>query len=171
MAILAVVVVFMIDLAVLYLAFVESPGGETGSGTRISAIKDRASAAQSLVTIVAIVFGGVIAAIRLQAFRDFEPHVNVQHDIRYREVINAYIHFDVKATLYNSSKVKIEIRRALFSIQQVLPVSIDDLVERHGEVFVNRTREEMQWPVLDAIEREWETGKLVVEPEERHSEV
>ena len=158
------VVVMTVDLAILYLAFADDRSA-------VGAIKDKASAAQSLVTIVAIIAGGVFAGIKLQAFRDFEPHVDVVHDVGFRVMNDAYIHLDVRATLHNSSKVKIEFRRALFSIQQVLPASDDSVRERHDEVFLTDRYRDMQWPVLDWVEHQWDPAEVVVEPGERHSEV
>ena len=138
--------------------------------SNVSKIKDVAGAVQSAVTVIAIVAGGIFALFKLQAFRDFVPHVDVAHDIRHRLMNDTYFHIDVTATLHNTSRVKIEFRRARFSILQVLPNSNDDIVQRHDEVFIERRKRDMQWPVLNVIVHEWDPGKLVVEPGEKHSE-
>ena len=138
--------------------------------SNVSRIKEVAGAGQAAVTVIAIVTGGIFALFKLQAFRDFEPHVGVVHDIRHRFMNDTYVHIDVRASLHNTSRVKIEFRRARFSILRVLPTSNDDIIQKHDQVFIEGEKRDIQWPVLNVIEHTWEPGKLVVEPGEKHSE-
>ena len=158
-----IAVSILVPIAVAFLAFVDD-------WSNVSRIKDVAGAVQSAVTLFAIVVGGIFALFKLQAFRDFEPHVDVTNDIRYRLMNDTYVHIDVRATLHNTSRVKVEFRRARFSIVRVLPNSNDDIAEIHDQVFISGKKKDMQWPVLNVIEHKWDAGKLVVEPGEKHSE-
>ena len=142
----------------------------SSSDSEVTRIKDIFGTIQSAVTVTAIVIGGMLAYFKLQVFRDFEPHVDVANDIRHRLMNDTYVHIDVRATLHNTSRVKIEFRRARFSIQQVLPNSNDDIVQKHDEVFIERSKRDMQWPVLNVIDHTWDPGRLLVEPGEKHSE-
>lgn len=140
------------------------------SDSEITRIKDIIGTVQSAVTAFAIVVGGLLAYFKLQVFRDFEPHVDVANDIRYRLMNDTYVHINVRATIHNTSRVKVEFRRARFSILQVLPNSNDDIKDIHDQVFIADEKRDMQWPVLNVIEQEWDAGKLIVEPGEKHSE-
>ncbi len=153
----------LLPIAAAFVAFVDD-------WSDVSRVKDVAGAIQSAVTVIAIVTGGIFALFKLQAFRDFEPHVDVTHDIRHRLMNNTYLHIDVRATLHNTSRVKIEFRRARFSVQQVLPNSNEDIREKHDQVFIKEEKRDIQWPVLNVIDHAWDPGKLVVEPDEKHSE-
>ena len=137
---------------------------------KLSGVKDLASVFQATVAVVAIVVGGIIALFRLEAYRDFEPHVNVTHETTYRIMNDTYAHIDVRATLHNTSKVKNEFTRALLSVQLVLPMSNEEIERIHYQVFDLREYEEMQWPTLYIVERTWNPGELVVEPGGEHSE-
>ena len=158
-----IAILILVPIAVAFVTFVDD-------WSNASRVKDVAGAVQSVVTVIAIVTGGIFALFKLQAFRDFEPHVGVVHDIRHRSMNDTYVHIDVRATLHNTSKVKIEFRRARFSILQVLPNSNDDIIQKHDQVFIEGEKRDIQWPVLNVIEHTWEPGKLVVEPGEKHSE-
>ena len=158
-----IAVSILVPIALAFVTFVDN-------WSNVSRIKDVAAAIQSAVTVIAIVTGGIFALFKLQAFRDFEPHVDVTHDIRHRLMNNTYLHIDVRATLHNTSRVKIEFRRARFSVQQVLPNSNEDIREKHDQVFIKEEKRDIQWPVLNVIDHAWDPGKLVVEPDEKHSE-
>ena len=153
----------LLPIAVAFVMFVDD-------WSDASRVKDVAGAVQSVVTVIAIVTGGIFALFKLQAFRDFEPHVDVTHDIRHRLMNNTYLHIDVTATLHNTSRVKIEFRRAQFSILQVLPNSSDDIVRKRNQVFFEGESRDIKWQVLDFIEHEWDPRELVVEPGGKHSE-
>ena len=162
---LGVLLLFLVvSLALIVNNWLSSPDSE------VTRIKDIAGTVQSAVTVSAIVVGGILAYFKLQVFRDFEPHVDVVHDIRHRFMNDTYVHIDVRATLHNTSRVKIEFRRARFSILQVLPNSNDDIIRKHDQVFIDGEKRDIQWPVLNVIEHTWDPGKLIVEPGEKHSE-
>ncbi|MCY4436903.1 MAG: hypothetical protein OXE05_06165 [Chloroflexi bacterium] len=126
--------------------------------------------AQALVTIVAIVAGGLFAAYKWQVFRESEPHLTITHEVSHRTVGESYVPIAVTASLHNSSKVHIELLKGTFSLQLLSPTT-DELVESlYDEVFERGCHTALQWPSIDESERGWGRGELTVEPGESHSE-
>ena len=138
---------------------------------KLSGVKDLSSVFQAGVAVIAIVAGGIIALFRLEAYRDFEPHVDVTHETTYRIMNDTYAHINVRTTLHNTSKVKVEFTRAMLSIQRVLPMSNEEIKRVHDQVFISKEHQDMQWPILGVLENTWNPGELVVEPGEKHSEM
>ena len=140
------------------------------SWKNVGPIKDVAGGIQSALTVLAIVVGGVFALVKLQVFRTFEPHLTITHEVHHRLIGDSYTHIDVTATLRNSSRVAVGIREAEFSIQQVAPISDEEVENLYAEVFVDGESLYLQWPILDSVPFEWEVGEMVIEPGETHQE-
>ena len=136
----------------------------------IGPIKDLAGIFQSAITVFAIVVGGVFAWFKLQAFRDFEPHLTISHEVHHRIISDSYVHIDVTATLHNSSRVNIELGEADFRLQQVSPLSDSQVESLYAEVFAEEEHTHVQWPILSQVQRDWGKGDLIVEPGESHQE-
>ena len=132
--------------------------------------KDLTAIIQSIVTVVAIVGGGVFAYYKLQIFRVFEPHLTISHEVSHRYIGDNFIHIAVTATLHNSSKVKMELRNGFFLLQQISPLSDEEIEPLYEQVFEDQDYEHIQWPTLEEIEREFGEGELIVEPGESHPE-
>ena len=137
----------------------------------VGRVKDVAAIVQSGVAAVAIVAGGIFAYYKLQLFRDLEPHLTITHEVSHRFVGESYVHLAVTARLHNSSKVKIELREAFFSLLKVAPATDEDMERLYGEVFVDEVEEHLQWPVLSRIERAWLKDHPTVEPGEQYQEI
>lgn len=133
--------------------------------------KDRAGIIQAVVTALAIIFGGLLAAVKWEVFRDFEPHLTIDHVINRRPIGESYVHIDVTATLHNNSKVKVELRDGFFLLQQIAPMSDREVELLYDAVFVHRDYDDFQWPSLDEVERRWERDECVVEPGGTHQEL
>ena len=121
---------------------------------------------QSYVTALVLAGGGIFALYKFQVFRDFEPHLDVRHEISHRHIGDSYVHIGVTAILHNGSKVKIEILKGIFALQKIEPIS-DDMIE---ELYARAYNQEMEWPVLEKVERIWSKNDLVIEPGESHRE-
>ena len=89
---------------------------------------DSASSIYAIGILVAVCVGGVFAYQRLQMFRTFEPHLTISHNVSHRNIGDSYVHIDVTTTLYNSSKVQVELREGFALLQLVAPVS-DEHIE------------------------------------------
>ncbi len=133
-------------------------------------VKDVVEILQLFVVASAIIIGGFFALFKFQVFRDFEPHLTVTHKISHRFIGDEYTHVEVTATLHNGSKVKIEVRKSLFRIQQIAPVSEEEISEIYSQTFVDREQDYLQWPTLEEVVRNWEANELIVEPGESHHE-
>ena len=106
--------------------------------------KDLAAIIQSLVTVVAIVGGGAFAYYKLQIFRVFEPHLTISHEVSHRYIGDNYVHIAVTATLHNSSKVKMELRKGFFLLQQISPLSDEEIEPLYEQVFEDQDYEHIQ---------------------------
>ena len=134
-------------------------------------LKDAAGIVQAVLTAMAIIGGGLVAAYKLQLFRDFAPHLTITHEVSHRPVGDSYVHIAVKAALHNGSRVKVELRDGFFLLQQIAPVSDPEVEALYDAVFVDRDDADFQWPTLDEVERRWERDECVVEPGEMHQEL
>ena len=76
---------------------------------------------QAIATVALICVGGIFAYRRLQIFRTFEPYLTISHEVSHRNIGESYVHIDVRATLYNGSKVQVELRDGFFVLLQISP--------------------------------------------------
>lgn len=159
------IVVFVVLSILIVAAFVLSLALHETEGA-----KDLVEIIQLFIVASAIVIGGFFALYKLQIFRDFEPHLTVSQEISHRFIGENYIHVETTATLHNSSRVKIEIRKGLSRLQQIAPASAEDIVEIYSQTFVDKESDYLQWPTLEEVERNWDKGEMIVEPGESHRE-
>ena len=127
--------------------------------------------AQALATIAAIVVGGILAWRNAHLFRSREPHVTISHQISHRYVGSEYVHLAVTTTLHNSSRVNVEFRDGAFTLQQIAPVSNEDIERLYAQVFVDGEQEYLQWATLENTQRSWAEDEFVVEPGETETEI
>ena len=132
--------------------------------------KDISSIVQSFAASLAIVAAGAYALYKLQIFRTLEPHMTIKHRICHRYLSDSYVHIDATAILHNSSKVKIELRKGLFRLQGVSPISDKEVESLYTDTFEDRRYDNLPWPTLEEGEAAWDEGELVVEPGEFHPE-
>ena len=159
-ALLCVAVFGGVSFAIVWMAF--------PSATQ--SFMNSARSFQAIATVTLICVGGVFAYRRLQLFRTFEPHLTITHEISHRYIGDSYVHIDVTATLHNGSKVQVELRDGFFRLQQVSPATDEAIENLYAEVFTAKSEYQLQWTVLDEIQREWESGELIVEPGASHPE-
>ena len=130
-----------------------------------------AGVVQAVVTVLAIGVGSVWAFYKLEIFREFQPHLTITQKISHRRIGDGYVHVSVVARLTNSSKVVVEIRNALFRMQEIAPVSDANIRQMYSE-FESKPNEEkyFQFPTLVEFQRTWEKDEFVIEPGETESE-
>ncbi len=131
---------------------------------------DSARLFQAIGAITVIFVGGTFAYWRLQIFRTFEPHLSISHEVSHRQIGERYVHIALTAKLLNNSKVKIELRRAVFSIQLVSPVTEEEVLAHYTDTFVEGKARDIQWETLEEISRVWDDGERTIEPNESHQE-
>ena len=132
----------------------------------LSRWKDAAGIVQAVFTALAVVIGLVIAVVKLELFREFQPHLTISHEVSHRSIGDSYIHIAVVATLYNSSKVKVELGEASFLLQQISPVSDDEVEFVYSQAFLEGEYKDFGWPTLENVRFNWDGGGLIVEPGE-----
>lgn len=131
-------------------------------------LKDAAGIVQAVITAAAIIAGGIIAAYKLQLFRDFVPHLTISHEVSHRPVGDSYVHIAVKAALHNTSKVRVGIRAGIFRIHQIAPMADSEIEDIYFQVFGTRELLDLQWPTLEEIQPAWDENELTIEPGETH---
>ena len=132
--------------------------------------KDFAGIVQSWATVAAFMVAGIFAVLRLEIFREFSPHVTITQTVSHRSISDRYVHIFVTATLHNSSKVRVDIRRGFFRLQAISPISDEAVEALYADVYVNRVNRDFQWQTIDEAPREWSRNDLIVEPGESHQE-
>ena len=124
-------------------------------------------AAQAILTSVAIVAGAIFAWRRGYIFRLGQPHLTITHDVTHRQVSPGYMHIEVTATLHNRSRVKVEIRDGLFTVQQISPTTDEDIEDMYAQTFDRGDRyQDLGWKALEEIPRVWNKNELIAEPGE-----
>lgn len=131
---------------------------------------DLARIIQASVTTVILAVGAAFAAAKFQIFRESAPHVTVSQTVSHRVVGDSYVHLMVTATLYNSSKVKMEFCRARFRLQQIAPITDDAVENLYADVFVDQKHQHFQWENLSTVKRNWKRNDIIIEPGESHQE-
>ena len=139
----------------------------TGSASVADNVYLWVSIAQGIATIIAIVLGGFFAWRRGFIFRHEQPHVTISHDVTHRRIGHGYIHIEVTATLHNSSRVKMEFRDGLFTVEQLAPLSLKDAERLFEELFEKDLYETPKWRLLRERRLEWGKDELIVEPDEK----
>lgn len=165
-------VVLSLAAAVLLLNFcllTDANRGDT-SHADISRLRDVVGIVQSFVTACIIVAGGILAYRKLLIFRDFEPHLTITHSASHRHIGTQYVHIEVTATLLNSSKVQVEIRKGFFRLMQIAPIDDADVEALYAQMLTGKKGKDIQWPSLDEFPRVWKRNELVIEPGESHQE-
>ena len=140
------------------------------SATDISRVRDVVGIVQAFVWAFLIVAGGIFAYRKLQLFRDFEPHLTITQAVTHRPIGTQYVHIAVTATLHNSSKVKVDVRRSFFRIYQIQPITDEDVEHYYNDAFKAEGSSYIEWPVLDEVSRRLGHNELVIEPGEYHHE-
>ena len=131
---------------------------------------DLARITQASVTAIIVAVGAMFAAVKFQIFRESAPHVTVTQTVTHRRIGDSYVHLMVTATLYNSSKVKMDFRRGYFRFQQISPITDSEVENLYADVFVDGKHRDFQWELLKTVERNWEINDIIIEPGESHQE-
>ncbi len=159
------------------LAMAQEPASGSGASNPSSldvitdVVKDGLAIIGAVVSIVVVIGGGILARRNAQIFRARSPHVVISHEISHRFVGNSYVHIFVTAVMHNTSRVHIEFLDGFGNIQQVKPVSDDDVEYLYEQVFVDQDFGNLQWATLDMLRLHWPKDGLLVEPGETETEI
>ena len=128
---------------------------------------------QLFATAVIVIAGAAFAYRKLQLFRDFEPHLTVTQTLSHRPIGQQYVHIEVTVSLYNSSRVRVEIHEAFFRLAQIAPIDDGDVETLYSQSLLDRGGDDIsdiQWPVLDILPRASNVAVLTIEPGQTHHE-
>ena len=158
-------------IAVIVLALIAAAVYAASLIPGIAGILEPARIVQAIVIAVATIMTAYIAQDRLQIFRTFEPHLTIEQQVSHRHIGESYIHIGVTAILRNNSKVKVEVRDALFRLSKIAPTHDDDIEKLYTEVFVANEFNHIQWELLYNAPRTWDDDELIlIEPNQTHRE-
>ena len=170
------VVVAVILFARIGLTTVENLEGKapTVRDMLVTVIKEAsANEMRAIATTIAIAAGIAIAWYKLDIFREFEPHLTITQAVESRPIGSSYALVIVTATLTNNSKVQVKPRRGYCRLAQTAPLDDETVVALYqAELAETRTAglEQVGWPLLREIRREWQEGDKSIEPGEHHQE-
>lgn len=138
----------------------------------VDSLLTAANVVQATITVLAIGVGGVWAFYKLEIFREFQPHLTITQEVTHRKLGDNHVHVSVTATLFNNSKVAVEIRHAEFRIQQISPFADEEINAIHREFLAKPNREKyLPFPSILEYRREWDANELIIEPGESETEV
>ena len=123
------------------------------SGFNLNKAEGLVAIGQGFATVVAIALAGLFAVQKFSVFRTFYPHLTISHEVTHRFIGNSYVHISVTAILQNNSNVKVGLQSAFFRLQQIAPISDEDVEAYRAEVFVEGMYENIQWPTLEEVRR------------------
>lgn len=152
-----------------------SPAGSSeqvgsASSAFTAVIREWVAIVGGLAAVLAMVAGGVLAWRNSQIFRARSPHIITKHEISHRVIGTNYVHIFVTAILQNSSRVHVEFLDGFAIIQQVRPISDEDVEVLYEQVFVDQEFANVQWPDLGTLRHRWNRDGLLVEPGEIETE-
>jgi hypothetical protein len=78
---------------------------------------------QSLVTIGAVIFGGVWSYILFIQGRNWSPHANIEHKLSHIELSKELILMRVEIDVSNTGTSQLRLAKTVIRIQQILPIS------------------------------------------------
>ena len=149
------------------LAEAQGTGPATAASTSaVDSILSWARIAQAIAAVIALVLGGIFAWRRGFIFRHQQPHVTISHDVTHRPIGHGYLHIEVTATLHNTSRVKVEFRDGLFTVERLAPVDGDTADRLFDDVIDKDFYESPKWDVLGERRLQWGKDELIVEPGE-----
>ena len=76
------------------------------------------------------------------------------------------MHIEVTATLHNTSRVKVEFRDGLFTVERLAPLDRDTADRLFDDVIDKEFYESPKWDVLGERRLQWGKDELIVEPGE-----
>ena len=103
---------------------------------------------EAFMMITIVVCGG-FALYKLGVFRDLKPHLTLEQSVSHRPIGDDYVHIAIQVSLLNTSKVAVSITDAVFIVQQVAPLSNQEVETLYAEISDENSETDMQWPLLN----------------------
>lgn len=130
--------------------------------------KDTLAAVQSIVTIIAVLVGGVWTYRTFVQFRQDRPRLIITHSVNHFRVPKHLILLSVEEKFSNVGPVVLELTKGEIRIIPILP--LPDAVARLAKTPTPLNSEDPNvWPVLIWYPHLWDTNREFIEPGEADS--
>ncbi|MCD4674576.1 MAG: hypothetical protein K8S18_01080 [Desulfobacula sp.] len=133
----------------------------------LTIIKNLIDIIESIVTIIAILAGGIWSYRLFIKKRLKYPRANISNQVFHRCLSEDKVLLHVVTTISNTGDVLISIISGITWIQQMTPLHtnvIDSIKIGINPVLQGKT--EIDWPLLEEQKFEWKKGKFEIEPGE-----
>lgn len=130
-------------------------------------LKDPVATAQSIVTISAVLVGGMWTYKTFVRFRQDRPKLVITHSVDHFRIPNHLILLSVEEKLSNVGPVALELRKGDIRIIPILPLP-DGLEQKAKDLsYLNDSAEDWKvWPVLRWYPHPWDRKQELIEPGE-----
>ena len=133
----------------------------------LAALKDFIGALGALLTIVAIIVGGIWSYLLFIRTRQHYPRANLIHHIVHKSITKDKTLLHVAATISNAGDILLQLASGETRVQQVTPSPPDILkVIRQDQDPVARGQTEIEWPLIGHRQAQWSKGQFEIEPGE-----
>ncbi len=133
----------------------------------LSKIKSITEITASVLTLLAVIVGGIWSYLLFVRTRQKYPSANISQSITYRNISSGKLWVRVSVTLQNTSKVLLSLVYGETWIQQVLPLDEDiHKIILKGDDPVKEKELEIEWPLLKDKKIYWGKGDREIEPSE-----
>ena len=135
--------------------------------TSFSEIKNIIEVVASVLTLFAIIFGGIWSYLLFIRTRQKYPSANISQEITYRAISDDKLWLRVSVTLQNTGKVLLSLVYGQSWIQKVLPLDKATLEKvLSGQYPARKGEVEIEWPLLSTQHVDWKKGDREIEPSE-----
>ena len=130
-------------------------------------VKDIVTIIQAVVTIIAVILGGVWTYFLFIKKRQRFPRASISHQIFYKRISESKALLNIKTVIANSGDVLLCLESGFVRIQQILPIPDDiaDIIKQDQDP-VGEDKTEVDWPLISERFFTWDTGKCEIEPAE-----
>lgn len=136
-------------------------------GISLSRMKETVEFLATVLTLLAIIFGGSWSYVLFIRTRQKYPSANISQGITYREITADKLWVRVTVTLQNTGKVLLSLVSGVSWIQQVAPLDAEISEKiKNVEDPVSQGGSEIIWPLVEERKLSWGKGEREIEPSE-----
>lgn len=130
-------------------------------------IKEPVQTIQAVVTIIALLMGGIWSYNLFIKHRELYAKADIQHKIATVRLTNDKILLRVAVSIHNSGNVLLPLREGEVRIERVLPLSdvSQEKLGKDGGLIVDANLH--LWPTIKLLPLKWQRGQFNIEPGEQ----
>jgi hypothetical protein len=138
-----------------------------GYGISLSRMKETVEFLATVLTLLAIIFGGSWSYVLFIRTRQKYPSANISQGITYREITDDKLWVRVTVTLQNTGKVLLSLVSGVSWIQQVAPLDAETSEKiKNVEDLVSQGGSEIIWPLVEERKLIWGKGEREIESDQ-----